>query len=50
MAIVTFWRLNERFDSPELVLVGPQSHGKSSLLEAFLGVPFNVLGLGILAR
>lgn len=40
-------RLNTHISHPEIVLVGPVSHGKSSLLEAVLGKQFNHIGLGM---
>eukprot|EP01112_Ceratiomyxa_fruticulosa_P007636 TRINITY_DN1984_c0_g3_i2.p1 TRINITY_DN1984_c0_g3~~TRINITY_DN1984_c0_g3_i2.p1 ORF type:complete len:781 (-),score=209.36 TRINITY_DN1984_c0_g3_i2:158-2500(-) len=38
--------LNTQIPVPEIVVVGPRSSGKSSIIEAILGRPFNVVGLG----
>jgi hypothetical protein len=45
--IKTFARdLNTQISHPEIVLLGPSSHGKSALLEAIIGRQFNVIGWG----
>lgn len=45
--IKTFARdLNTQISHPEIVLLGPTSHGKSALLEALIGRQFNVIGWG----
>lgn len=45
--IKTFARdLNTQISHPEIVLLGPTSHGKSALLEALVGRQFNAIGLG----
>jgi len=35
--------LNTQLPSPEVVIVGKQGHGKSALLEALIGQPFNLI-------
>jgi len=35
--------LNIQFETPELVVVGMQSDGKSSFIEALLGFQFNIV-------
>ena len=37
--------LNRTLAVPEIVLIGPQGHGKSSLIEAFVGHPFLPVGI-----
>lgn len=36
--------LNTTLQTPEVVFLGKQGHGKSALIESLLGQPFNVLG------
>lgn len=38
--------MNTQISHPEVVLIGPASHGKSALLEAIIGRRFNAIGLG----
>jgi GTPase Era involved in 16S rRNA processing len=42
--------LNTQISHPEIVILGPASHGKSALLEAIIGRQFNVVGLGGVTR
>lgn len=39
--------LNAQLQVPEIVFVGQQGHGKSSLIEAFVGFPLFPVGTGI---
>jgi len=42
--ILTFARdINTQLQVPEIVLIGRQGHGKSSVLEAIIGQPFNLV-------
>lgn len=41
---------NAQMNHPEVVILGPISHGKSSLLEAIIGYQFNHVGLGFATK
>lgn len=41
---------NAQMSHPEVVILGPISHGKSSLLEAIIGYQFNHIGLGFATK
>jgi Dynamin family len=45
-SLLWYSSLNTQIESPEIVLIGAQGHGKSSVLEAFLGFPINMVGNG----
>lgn len=49
-AFVTKYKIKEKLDIPRVVVIGPQSVGKSSLLELLIGVKFLPKGEGMITR
>jgi dynamin 1-like protein len=48
--LITKYKMNSSFSIPQIIVVGPQSVGKSSLLELLIGKKFLPKGEGMITR
>jgi dynamin 1-like protein len=49
-AFVTKYKIKDKLQIPRIIVIGPQSVGKSSLLELLIGIKFLPKGEGMITR